>query len=95
MNNFMHYLVGILIGAAVGMAVMDIHLREKAEELVVSLNIARQRIDEIEAEEEQFCYEPYGTAVQPEFLAKQTYIKVTWLDDVRGAAATAIWMYSP
>jgi len=46
-----------------------------------------------EGEEAQFCYDPYGTAVVPEFKATQTLIQVKWSGVPRGEEAGSSWYY--
>jgi len=42
---------------------------------------------------EEYCYDPYGSAVIPEWKANQTTILVTWTDAPRGGGANSEWMY--
>jgi len=42
---------------------------------------------------EEYCYEPYGTIVQPEYIATRTVIEVVWLLGPRGDTAESSWHY--
>jgi len=41
----------------------------------------------------EYCYDPYGTGVIPEFEAKQTLVVVNWVDVGRGGDAGSSYYY--
>ena len=70
MNNF---LIGLLLGLLVTIGIMVMTEAEHATELQLladeyAANLAA--LDEA-AESEKFCYNPYGSAVLPEYQAQQ------------------------
>lgn len=42
---------------------------------------------------EEYCYEPYGVSVTPEFLAEWAFVKFNWVEGERGMEAFAEYTY--
>lgn len=46
-----------------------------------------------ETHAEEYCYEPYGAKVFPEFIADGAVVKMNWVQGERGMGASASYMY--
>ena len=61
--------------------------------LVLVLLVFTSIIREAYAEEDEYCYEPYGAPVEEEYRAGRTLIQVVYLDVERGEEANASYLY--
>ena len=46
-----------------------------------------------QSQAEEYCYDPYGSPVTPEFVAKWSFIKFNWVEGERGMGASASYAY--
>ncbi len=49
--------------------------------------------EEIYDQKGEYCYEPYGDPVTPEFLADMSLVHFNWIEGERGMAAYASYVY--